>query len=111
MEWPRTWVPIQHPQEGWAFEAELSRELKPGHLLFGLPVTAIGCRYGQDDVLFEVRDGSGRIGVTSVTGRRMNCRESLTINLQPFSERAHRAVGGHLERTDGRPAGTRRFLE
>jgi hypothetical protein len=50
VEWPYPFSPIEHPEDKPAFEAELRRELKPGHPLFGLPVAAIGRRYDQDDV-------------------------------------------------------------
>jgi hypothetical protein len=48
-------------------EAELRRELKPGHPLYGLPVAAIGRHQAQDDVLFELLDGSGRFAAVHLT--------------------------------------------
>jgi hypothetical protein len=62
MEWPYPFSPIDdQPKVGPVFEDELRRELKTGHVLFGLPVQAIGRRYDQDDVLFRLLDGSGRV--------------------------------------------------
>ena len=67
MEWPYPFSPIEHPEDRPAFEVELQRELKPGHSLFGLPVAAIGRSYDQHDVLFELRDGSGRVAEVHLT--------------------------------------------
>jgi hypothetical protein len=46
---------------------ELQRELSPGHALFGLPVTAIGRRLDQDDVLFAIQDGTDRVARVHLT--------------------------------------------
>ena len=67
MEWPRPFRPIDRPESRSAFEAELRRELKPGHPLYGVPVGASGARYDQDDVLFELLDGSGRVAEVHLT--------------------------------------------
>jgi hypothetical protein len=67
VNWPGPWSPIKYPEDVQAFEGELQRELKPGHPLFGLPLVAIGRRYDQDDVLFELRDGSGRVAQVHLT--------------------------------------------
>jgi hypothetical protein len=64
--WPEGWEPI-HDTQGKGFEAELARELAPGHELFGMPLRAIGWRAGFDDVVFEFTDGTGRIVVTHLT--------------------------------------------
>jgi len=58
---------IEYAEDKTAFEAELLRESKPGHALFGIPVAAIGRRYDQDDVLFELLDGSGRVAEVHLT--------------------------------------------
>lgn len=49
------------------FEAELARELKPGHPLFGIPVSAIGRRFDQDEFLFALLDGTGRVAEVHLT--------------------------------------------
>jgi predicted trehalose synthase len=67
VEWPYPFSAIEHADDKSAFEAELRREVKPGHPLFELPVAAIGRRYDQDDVLFEVNDGSGRVAEVHLT--------------------------------------------
>jgi hypothetical protein len=58
---------FEPPADGPAFLVELLLELKPGHPLFGLPVAAVARRYDQDDVLFEVLDGSGRVAEVHLT--------------------------------------------
>jgi hypothetical protein len=70
VEWPYPFSPIEFPDAKLAFETELLRELKPGHPLFGIPISAIGRRYDQDDVLFELLDGSGRVAEVHLTWAR-----------------------------------------
>ncbi len=61
MVWPERWRPISHPSEVAAFLAELRTTLAPGHLLFGLPVRAIGRRWDDIHTLFGFEDGSSRV--------------------------------------------------
>jgi hypothetical protein len=46
---------------------ELRRELPKRHVLSGLPVTARARRQDQDDILFEILDGSGRFAQVHLT--------------------------------------------
>jgi hypothetical protein len=69
MEWPEGWWAI-NPTIAAVFEAELARELAPGHPLFGLPVRAMGQGGNGDDVLLEVLDGSGRVASVHLTWAR-----------------------------------------
>lgn len=73
VEWPFPWSPIEFDDK-LNFEAELLRELKPEHPLFGVPVSALGRRYDHDDVLFGLQDGSGRIAEVHLSwaGEREN---------------------------------------
>jgi hypothetical protein len=66
-EWPFPFSSFLHTTEKPLMEAELRRELKPGNPLFGLPVAAVARRYDQDDVLFELLDGSGRVAQVHLT--------------------------------------------
>jgi hypothetical protein len=70
MEWPEPWGQIDDATTAAAFEAELQRELSPGHTLFGLPLRAVGRRWDCDDVLFAVEDGSGRVAAVHLTCRQ-----------------------------------------
>jgi hypothetical protein len=65
MEWPSPYSAIEHRAEGLALEAELLREVKPEHPLFGIPLDAIA--RDQDDVLFAFRDGTGRFAEVHLT--------------------------------------------
>ena len=66
--------------EGWFYpedlaiaaslEAELQRELPPGHLIFGVPVAVFAHRHGSDDVLFRHRDQPERFTVIHLTWTR-----------------------------------------
>ena len=67
MKWPPSFSPLKRPNEKPGLEIELRRELKPGHPLYGLSVEAIGRRYDQDDVLFELLDDSGRVAEVHLT--------------------------------------------
>lgn len=69
MEWPQGWLAIRPGTEA-NMVAELSRELAPGHPLYGLPVRAAGLGGSGDDVLFEIADGSGRVAVAHLTWGR-----------------------------------------
>jgi hypothetical protein len=69
MEWPHGWDALD-PGAGASFEAELARQLSPGHRLYGLAVRAVGQGGNGDDVLFEMADGSGRVAVAHLTWAR-----------------------------------------
>jgi hypothetical protein len=69
MDWPDDWWPIDAATAA-AFEAELQREMSPGHPLFGLPLRAIGQGGNGDDVLFTVADGSERVAAVHLTWAR-----------------------------------------
>jgi hypothetical protein len=63
MEWLEPWEPVEPGRtddpsafaRGW--EAELRKEVVPGHVLHGLAVTLIARRYDRDDALFQMQDG------------------------------------------------------
>ena len=63
MLWPAPFAPFEYLEDRSAFEAELRREVKPGHALFGVPVAALARRYDQADVLFELLDLVIRSGI------------------------------------------------
>jgi hypothetical protein len=46
---------------------ELARETAPGHLLHGVPTQALARSGIDDDVLFALLDGSGRVAVVHLT--------------------------------------------
>lgn len=66
MTWPPHWESLEESVRI-ALEAELQKELQIGHSLYGVPVMAIGRRDNQDDVLFQVLDGSGRVADIHLT--------------------------------------------
>lgn len=73
MIWLKPWGSVDDlgPTYRTHFEAELRRELSPGHPLYGCPVAAVGKRGDTDDVLFQLLDGSGRVASVHLTyGRR-----------------------------------------
>jgi hypothetical protein len=69
MDWPQGWYALQ-PGDGVGFEAELARELSPGHRLYGLALRAVGQGGNGDDILFKIADGSGRFAVAHLTWAR-----------------------------------------
>lgn len=58
------------PQETQRLSAELSSELPPNHILFGLKVTAIAKRIDRDDVLFEIVGGTAPLAIVHLTWQR-----------------------------------------
>ncbi len=69
MNWLEPWVDLAKWERDLVttFERVLDRELAPGHVLYGVPVAAVGKRDGTDDVLFQLLDGSGRVAVVHLT--------------------------------------------
>ena len=57
------WYQVSDP----ALVAELTRELPPGHALFGKDVRVIARRRDRDDVLFEICDGTQRLAKVHLT--------------------------------------------
>lgn len=72
MLWLDPWCDVADlgPEFAATFERVLAREVAPGHPLYGVPVAAVGKRYGTDDVLFRLLDGSGRVAVVHLTWTR-----------------------------------------
>jgi hypothetical protein len=69
MDWLDPWWSVAEKGREFAatFERVLSREVAHGHPLYGIPVEAIGRRGDNDDVLFRLLDGSGRVAVVHLT--------------------------------------------
>lgn len=69
MQWPEPWFAVDEmgPDFGVTFEQVLRREVGPGHLLYGVPVQAISKSGANDDVLFRLLDGSGRVADVHLT--------------------------------------------
>lgn len=51
-------------------EAELMRELSPGHVLEGRRIKALASRGDRDDVLFEIEDGTAKLALVHMTWRK-----------------------------------------
>jgi hypothetical protein len=77
-DWLVPWHPLETVYRS-NFERELGLELSPGHSLFGLTMTALGCRQDRDDVLFRLEDGTGRVAVVHLTWRH----EAETVSKIP----------------------------
>jgi hypothetical protein len=65
LDWLEPWTPVE--SEAANLEAELQRELAPGHPLYGHPAQAIARRIDCDDVLFAAMSPPGRIAVVHLT--------------------------------------------
>ena len=57
------WIAADNP----LLVKELQRELPPGHVLHGIPVSVIARRQDSDDVLFALNDGTGRVAAVHLT--------------------------------------------
>ena len=66
IEFLEPWFTTGNPE----FVGELRRELPPGHVLFGVSVSAVARRYDRDEVLFALDDGSGRVAAVHLTYAR-----------------------------------------
>lgn len=60
-------IPWRAAKESSRLDAQLAKELPPGHALMGIPVHALAERQDCDDVLFQLNDGSGRFAVVHLT--------------------------------------------
>jgi hypothetical protein len=66
LTWPGPWHPVTGSDRE-RLEAELRRELCPGHILYGLPVLAVGRRYDQDNGLYIVATQPPSLAVVHLT--------------------------------------------
>ncbi len=58
------WIELESPE---LFEAQLTKELRSDHVLFDIPAKAIARVDGDDDYLFTLLDGSGRVAVVHLS--------------------------------------------
>ncbi len=72
-EWLEPWMPID--EESRVFEKELKREVTRRHPLYRRTTAAIGRRIDNDDILFEVEDGTRKYAVVHLTWRRERSAE------------------------------------
>jgi hypothetical protein len=63
------------PERRTQFDAEVARELAPGHVLTGRTLVAVAVRSDRDDVLFEVSGLGYAVIHLTWSGRRENSRE------------------------------------
>ncbi|HEU4557304.1 MAG TPA: hypothetical protein VFS20_05620 [Longimicrobium sp.] len=69
MEWLYPWFAVNalEPKYATLFEEELKREVAPGHPLYGIPVQAIAKSESNDDMLYRLLDGTGRVAEVHLT--------------------------------------------
>jgi hypothetical protein len=92
MDYLEPWFAVNDP----GLADELRRELSPGHILTGLSVTARARRQDRDDVLFEIRDGSGRLAQVHLTYQQeSDSRWPLTVVFSTEAEWALSMVADH----------------
>jgi hypothetical protein len=66
MEFQDPWFAAT-PKEQAGLEAEFALELPAGHVLARVPVTCLARCRDQDDVLFRLDDGTGRVALVHLT--------------------------------------------
>lgn len=66
---------------------ELKNEIVRGHILNGLPVRSIARRAVNDDVLFEIEDGSGRVALVHPTWNKEPHPDWPAAGIYPSLER------------------------
>jgi hypothetical protein len=64
---PEGWFYPEDAAIAASLQAELQRELPPGHLLYGRQVEVFAYRHGSDDVLFRHRDQPERFTAIHLT--------------------------------------------
>ena len=84
--WPNQWQEVTQ-EERIFLEQELSREIIPGHILFGLPIRAIARREDCDDVVFAIV-GSAQVAEAHLVygGRASHSDWPLSVLYQSLSE-------------------------
>lgn len=72
MEWLFPWFGLDalEPKFATTFEEVLKREVGPGHPLYGIPVQAIAKSESNDDMLYRLLDGTGRVAEVHLTWTR-----------------------------------------
>lgn len=75
------------PEE--AVAAELYREVGAGHVLAGMKVKPLGRRQDQDDMLFALQDGSGRLAVVHLTYSQKTERDARVPHTEIYSDWSH----------------------
>ena len=66
IEWLEPWAEIQTDRRK-PFEAQLKREVQPGHLLYQVEVNAVAQRFDCDDVLFALVNHVHALAVVHLT--------------------------------------------
>lgn len=99
MKWPESWHAVEDlgPRFAATFGEVLQREVAPGHLLYGVPVQAIGKCDASDDVLFRVLDGSGRVAEVHLTWTRSPPERPPWPSAALFDSFETWAAGGEAE--------------
>lgn len=69
IHWRKPWRSIS-PNYAPKAEAELHREMCPGHVLFGRAARAVGNRIDCDDILFYLGDSPPQLAVVHLTFKR-----------------------------------------
>ncbi len=54
------WIALNDPK---LYEAQMAKELLPGHVLFGVPVKGLARIDGRDEYLFSLLDDTNRVVV------------------------------------------------
>lgn len=84
--WPNQWYEVKS-ENRMALERELSQEISPGHVLFGLSARAVARREDCDDVLFAVA-GSSQVAEVHLVYSSEESRSDwpLTVLYRDLSE-------------------------
>jgi hypothetical protein len=68
MDWLEPWGAVARPIST-GLEAELEKEVVPGHPLYGHRVAAVGRRFDRDEVLYFIKDGAYPLAVVHLLWR------------------------------------------
>jgi len=67
IDWLEPWHPMLSSEMQAGAEKELASETCEKHVLYRLPVRALGYRQDCDDVLFQLLDDTGRVAIVHLT--------------------------------------------
>lgn len=82
MDWLSPWYQVDESERA-GLEAQLAREIAPGHLLQGEQVVLIARRMDTDDALFTLKDG--RVAEVHLTWRRTRETDPMWPNTAIFA--------------------------
>lgn len=84
IDWLEPWHSVDQSERE-SLEGELRKELADGHPLFGEPLSIVGRRYDQNDVLCQI-DGSKAVAIVHLTWKMAPETDPRWPTIQMFDD-------------------------